>query len=160
MSRQRRGAPKSVIAGTRVPVNRADRELGDVRNLLGKGREIIVSSLCWIAGTIWQSCNLALQGKVFQTLGRRFRKLREDGDTLSSVQKDADYAVQHPIATGPDNALDKLEQQMAEAEHRRSCRSAITQQPIALAVPPGRPQEVWLHAVPIAVPPANSRTGS
>ena len=128
----------SVIAGTRVSVNRADREwprLGDVRNLVVKGRElagvstllcicigliifasvyalnlaerdpqavfndfltlplrqqaawivIIVSSLCWIAGTIWQSGNLALQGKVIQASERRFHKLREDVDTLSSV---------------------------------------------------------------------------
>ena len=92
----------SVIAGTRVPVNRADREwppIGDVRNLLVKGREIIVSSLCWIAGTIWQSFNLALQGKVIQASERRFYKLRGDVDTLSSMQRDADHAVQHLIAT-------------------------------------------------------------
>ncbi len=79
---------------------------------------IIVSLLCWIAGTIWQSWNLALQGKVIQASERRFYKLRGDVDTLSSMQRDADHAVQHLIATRPENAFDKLEQQMAEAEHR------------------------------------------
>ena len=160
----------SVIVGTRVSVDRADREWPrDVRNkLIARGRDlvgvstllgvcigliifasvyalnlaerdpqtvfidfvtlpswqqaswivIIVSLLCWIAGTIWQSCNLVLQGKVIQASERRFYKLRGDVDTLSSMQRDADDAVQHLIATRPENAFDKLEQQMSEAEHR------------------------------------------
>ena len=79
---------------------------------------IIASSLCLLTGIIWQSHNLTLQGKVIAASGRRFHKLREDVASLSDAQKNSDYAVRHLIAGSPENALDRLEQQTSEAEHR------------------------------------------
>jgi prefoldin subunit 5 len=79
---------------------------------------VAVSSLCLIAGTIWQSHRLAVQAKTIDASAKRFHSLHEKVDALSVTQQQADQAVQHLATNSPEGVLDGLSLQLAEGEQR------------------------------------------
>ena len=79
---------------------------------------VALASLCLIAGTIWQSHQLAVQAKTIDASAKRFHGLYEKVDTLSLAQQQADQAVQHLVTNGSKQVVDGLAQQLAEGEQR------------------------------------------
>jgi chromosome segregation ATPase len=79
---------------------------------------VALSSLCLIAGTIWQSHQLAVQAKTIDASAKRFQGLHEKVDALSLAQQQADQAVQHLVANSSERVVDGLAQQLAEGEQR------------------------------------------
>jgi chromosome segregation ATPase len=79
---------------------------------------VALSSLCLIAGTIWQSHQLAVQAKTINASVKRFHGLYEKVDALSLSQQQADQAVQHLVTNGAERVVDGLAQQLTESEQR------------------------------------------
>lgn len=79
---------------------------------------VALSSLCLIAGTIWQSHQLAVQAKTMDASARRFQSLHEKVDALSLAQQQADQAVQHLVTNSSERVVDGLAQHLADGEQR------------------------------------------
>jgi predicted nucleic acid-binding Zn-ribbon protein len=77
-----------------------------------------VSALCLIAGTIWQSHQLAVQAKTIDASAKRFQNLHEKVDALSLAQQQGEQAVQHLVTNSSESVLDGLAHQLAEGEQR------------------------------------------
>jgi hypothetical protein len=79
---------------------------------------VALSSLCLIAGTIWQSQQLAVQAKTMDASARRFQSLHEKVDALSLAQQQADQAVQHLVTNSSERVVDGLAQHLVDGEQR------------------------------------------
>jgi chromosome segregation ATPase len=79
---------------------------------------VALSSLCLLAGTIWQSHQLAVQAKTIDSSAKRFYGLYEKVDALSLAQHQADQALQHLVTNSSEKVVDGLAQQLAEGEQR------------------------------------------
>src|SRR5262245_29552535 len=79
---------------------------------------IFLALLGLIVGAILQSYKLALQGKTLDASAKRLTKLDHDVAALASAQRQADQVTDHLTANNPLNSTDKLEQQLADSEHR------------------------------------------
>ena len=79
---------------------------------------VALSSFCLVAGTIWQSHQLAVQAKTVDASAKRFQSLHEKVDALSLAQQQADQAVQHLVTNSSESVVDGLAQQLADGEHR------------------------------------------
>jgi hypothetical protein len=79
---------------------------------------LFVSSLGLIAGTVWQSCKLARQGKSILESTKRMQRLRSDVDGLAAAQDQADRATQHLLLNTPADEINRLEQQLWDCDQR------------------------------------------
>ncbi len=79
---------------------------------------VALSSLCLIAGTIWQSHQLAVQAKTMDASARGFQSLHEKVDALSLAQHQADQAVQHLVTNNSERMVDGLAEHLADGEQR------------------------------------------
>jgi predicted nucleic acid-binding Zn-ribbon protein len=83
---------------------------------------IAILALCLIGSAIWQSVRLARQNKKLAILNIRLHSTRHAVELADGSQRNLSSAVEHLVASDPENAIVTLQQRLTDTEQRTAAQ--------------------------------------